>query len=366
MDNIFIAHTPYHIVLAYGIARKNKSKDNILLIVFDFLKADDMAEILKSSPGIPFKEIEFLPGAYGYGGMRKRINIRKNIKTIRKIVNSGAVGSVYIFNDSRAENQALLHYAQKKNGSVKGVYVEDGVASYSSYVYPSRSVFKMLIGKMLYGWFWSDVRILGASSGIGRIMATFPVFVRNDIGEREIMALQKEDFLSLKNEVFFKKYAVAFESHLSEINKADALIIIEHSGIIQLYSPEYEKITREVVGRLLSLKLKLAVKYHPREESSDFLLLADKEGISILPRSFPLELFYIMGWLDNTKIIIGDVSTSLLTARWLLDGAKVVSTAPIIGYRDSALLDVFRKSGITVAEDQESFLNELKPLLPLR
>jgi len=76
-------------------------------------------------------------------------------------------------------------------------------------------------------------------------------------------------------------------------------------------------------------------------------LVGNTEGIIVLPQSLPIELVYIFT-SKQIRFIVGDISTSLLTAKWLLDNATVVSIAPLIGQTDPQLFRTFHELDIKI------------------
>jgi len=65
MKNIFLAFTPYHILLSCSIALDYSQIDeNFLFIISDFSESDALSRTLKNWQDPPFKKIIFLPGVY--------------------------------------------------------------------------------------------------------------------------------------------------------------------------------------------------------------------------------------------------------------------------------------------------------------
>jgi hypothetical protein len=111
----------------------------------------------------------------------------------------------------------------------------------------------------------------------------------------------------------------------------------------------------------------VAVKYHPRQIETDYLDVGRDPRVSLLPSGLPLEYVYILAAAPATdsalsrrsgaaakadarplQMVIGDVSTTLLTARWLVPDARVISLARPLGLLDPAIEELFAKLAISV------------------
>ena len=136
---------------------------------------------------------------------------------------------------------------------------------------------------------------------------------------------------------------------VGELSSLDAVLIVKHSEFARGI-PGYGHTINETLAIAKIQGLRLAIKYHPREFRGDFLSVGNSKGITVLPQSLPVELLYIIT-SKQIKFIIGDISTSLLTAKWLLNNAAVISIALLLDQTDPKLLKTFRKLGIKVVEN---------------
>jgi len=128
MRNVFVAFTPYHVLLSCGIALDQESSaENHLIVTSNFSGVGALLYSLKRWELSPFARIEGLPTTYGRNGrFKRRFTIRKNITMIARYVCRHSFGSIYAFNDTKPEAQAALHFAKKDNRNAVGAYVKDG------------------------------------------------------------------------------------------------------------------------------------------------------------------------------------------------------------------------------------------------
>lgn len=351
MNNLFIAFTPYHVLLAYSIAIKRKPENNFLFIVSEFPNADILAHAIKQSKKAVFSDVIVLPGVHrGRNAFVKIFIRRRNIGPLKEFIGEREISNVFVGNDSRVEAQVALHFAKENNKQSRGIYIEDGTEAYRSEV-NSRNTFRLLSGKIFFGRWWKDINILGTSPWIDQVAAIFPDFVRPEIASKEIIPIEKESFLLIKDDDSFTRYLDALGLNLKKLQGIDVLLISTNSEMKNRY-PEYQAVAKDTIKLIERHKLKLAVKYHPRELSGDFLSVGKKEGILLLPEGFPAELLYVLSQ-KPPKLIIGDFSSALLTARWLLDKSRIVSIAPLSKYYDYNIFEIFKKINIQLVSVKE-------------
>ena len=321
MDNIFVTFTPYHVLLAYTIASTNKEK-NYLVVIDDAVNLKELSEAIKEEKNSPFKDVIFLPGIKKIKTpIQRYLIIKNNIKLLKKAIKNIIIKRVYVCNDSRPESQLILSYGKRDNAL--GIYIEDGSAAYYGLVLKRKKI-KTLLGKLIYGRWWENIEILGTSSYIDQIRAIFPEDIRVELRKKKvkILGINKKQFLSLKDKSFVTSFFKKININKKDISDIEVIIIISHSELVRQYL-NYKKVIIKMINQLKKNYKKISVKYHPREKN-DFLNLAAFGNIKILPQGIPVELFFLIA-SNSLKLIVGDISTSLLTARWLFPHIKTVS-----------------------------------------
>jgi hypothetical protein len=104
------------------------------------------------------------------------------------------------------------------------------------------------------------------------------------------------------------------------------------------------------------------VKYHPRQAEPDYLGLSQLRDVVVLPQGLALEYLYVLraaaaGTTDHHPIrfVVGDVSTILLTARWLMPHACCISLARPLQMLDPSLEALFNALGVQLPATLEAF-----------
>jgi len=357
MKNLFLAHTPYHVLLSCGIALDETYKaESQLVIVKDFFYADMIYYSLKSCSNSPFSQIFLLPGIYDKNNsVLQHIVKIVNAKKIYKIIANNCFDNAFVFNDRRPEGQSCLYAVKKNNKLARGIYVEDGINVYASYVLNKHSFISEIMAKVLLGSWWDNVTVLGSSKYVDEVRAVFPEFVRNELRSKHVIQISKKSFLSIKEFDFFDIYLRSCNTCASDFKGIDAIFIVSHSSNIKNKRFYFENL-KKAIDVVLSKRLRVAVKYHPRELVDDVLSLSKE--VLILPKFIPIEMIFMI-IPDEIKVVVGDLTTSVLTAKWLLNNAKVYSLAPLFYYNDIKIFQMFDCIGVKKIENMEDFLIEI-------
>jgi len=357
MRNVFVAFTPYHILLSCGIVLdQTSSAENILIAILEGVNAELLLQVLRESDREIFANMYSLPGAlHKHSIFYRRAISRENARTAMSTMRDFIADKAYVFNDARAESQAILHYTKEHNSSAKAIYVEDGAAVYSSETRKARGRMMKLLGKLYYGPWWEKVTYLGGSHWIDEIHVAFPELVRPELRSKKVTRLPCRILLNARMKELAEEMCKAVAIQDIELRNLDAILIIAHSEFAKQVDG-YREVIEHILASVVRQGLHVAVKYHPREPAGDYLSLSDKGKVLVLPQSIPVEILYIQA-LHNLKLVIGDISTSLYTAKWLLKEALVISIAPLLKYGNPHLLDIFCKLGVVLVEEKDLFDN---------
>lgn len=348
---IYLAFTPYHVFLASMIALSRPECSHVLLVISDFYALDIVSQ-LNNSP--IFSECIALPGLYR---QEKHLTaIRKNnIKLIDGILKRFAhIDTLFLGTDTRIEAQATAYKAKQKYPDMTIAVIEDGGDFYSSPADSSKKSFwRILHKKIIFGKWYEDVKIAGLFSYTDDLHVIFPQLIRPEIRHKKIVPIQGQACFSQAYQDFAYDYWRMFEDDYNKIHDADGLLLIAYSGFGKKYS-EYPVLIQNICKEAAKKNMQLAVKYHPREKRNDYCNLASMPHITQLSAQTPAEMIYA-SHPGNLKFVVGDVSSSLLTAKWLLhDEVRVYSVAKMLGIHDR-LFKVFSQINIQLITQLSDF-----------
>jgi hypothetical protein len=319
-----------------------------------------LLSLLSTWEGSPFAKVIALRGKYGITNLNlRRLVIRRNASLIREIVRKQKIGRVYIGTDCGAEAQAALHFAKESNSNSTGIYFEDGTAAYSGAQHPVRSIWKKAMGKMFYGSWWEDVSVHGTSKWIDEARLIYPDLARTELAEKVIVKIEPRIMLRLREEHWPVKYLSNLGIDLEMLNVIDGLVLLPRSTLLGGAS-RLISIVNRLADYAESKSLRIGIKCHPRDIGQQLFTQVNGDSVFFIPGSIPVELLYIYG-LRQLRFIVAGVSTSLLTARWLLDIPKVISITEFSGSPDARILKAFQSLSIEVATsfvELDSLIND--------
>lgn len=347
MSKLILASTFRHYFLGLALTQM-EPKDSVHILFIDqkveLEKNKLISALLKVST--PFASIEMIEPKKTHESKRQ---YRKNtFIRIAELIQQLCPSEIIAGNDRRTEFQFAMSYARRKlNVSITGSYLDDGTGSYRNmYDFNRFGAFSdkyvdTFFKKLAYGNWYSRPKSLGASHWVTKCYLTFPEIALKTLAEKENVKLDQTAFN--KEQIKFhlinvvKAYGLELGSDIDE-SKPVSMFMLPHSSIVnELYSDA--NIIRE---QILSLTKSTNVfaKYHPRE-AGDPLELGNVA--TLLPSEIPAEIFLAI-W--NVNLVLGDVSTALMSAAWLRPNCEVryIDTK---SDHTSALKDIFKHLSIT-------------------
>ncbi len=365
MRELYVSYTPYHILLNSSIAfYRDESIEKDLIIIEDFSNAKEIVNGLKNWGENPFKEIVLIDGKFSLDLVSKKsvLNIfkrnsvvnlfRKGVSTLKKRYGNMTFDTVFTCNDERPQSQYLENKCRKNNGL--NVYVEDGSALYNDHVGSSLPFLEYIFIKLYVGSWYEDISIIGNYKFTDEIRAFRPDLVREDLKNKKIEPIDVENFVDLKrtgltesilNELQFKQ----------PLNKDYIIIFLPHSSLIK--EKNLLSLYKEIISGLENYNDNILLKYHPREK--DHYLGNVGKDISGIPKSIPSEII-LLQMIENPPIVIGDVSTCLLTSKVLKKESHVISLIDILNIESKNLKRVFENIGVDMPKTQAELEDILK------
>lgn len=364
MKELYVCFTPYHMLLCSCIASDREDDiDKEMIIIEDFLEADRIIEVLKRWKENPFDDHIMVKGKFSVDEIPEKsilnvlkddsvVNVLKEgIDTLKDRYGDVPLHTVFTCNDERPQSQ-FLEYRCKKNGGLN-VYVEDGSELYNDSFEEPLPFHESVFYKMYYGRWYEKIRLIGDYRYTDEIRALRPDLVRDELKHKKIKPIGLKNFIGLKKsgltESMIKKFKVKID-----LDEDYVILFLPHSEFIK--KRKQESIYNEMVEELQKNNKKILLKYHPRE--NDHYIMQHGENITILPQSLPSEIL-ILQMIDNPPLVIGDISTCLLTSKFLDEKIKVISLIDILNMDSSNLRRVFEKIGVMMPESH----NQLKGML---
>lgn len=321
--HLFLASTPFNMLTSAMVAMELPEGDQAYLGLIDQPEVErPFVSALNNWLESPFKQVALLSNqAKGKG---KRIKRKLAFNNISQIIDDIRPEKIYTGNDRRIEFQFAMHHSTKQQSSAIGIYLDDGTYSYLGRKthWLKDQVIDNIVKKLSYGFWWQQPSTIGASNWISQAILAFP--------ESAVAALKAKQYASLPENLKrdeFKQLAQLclehFDYSAKELRNIEALIILPHESVAT------DQTKNKLSYWLVNQGAKIAFKHHPRTSITDSL--GDKEAWLIpdraiqVPAGIPMEV--LLPLIQPTCSLAGDVSTALLTAKWLRPELNVTAFA---------------------------------------
>ncbi|MFC3680606.1 hypothetical protein [Bacterioplanoides pacificum] len=309
MNHLFLASTPFNAIISALIAHSLPSSDRSRLWLIDQpTETSEFVKALHNWKNSPFELTEIV--THKARNLRQKINRKHQLHQLATKARQFEATHLYTGNDRRIEFQYLMANQQHKN--VTGHYIDDG-----TYTYIGRDthwlkdqIIDATLKKLIYGCWWCQPETIGASAWVSHIHVAFPKEIVPALQKKIIHDLPK----GLNNDIFIDLAASCLDDP-NTVRGIKTLAILPHESLRN--SACYHRLTEEI-----NRSSNPGIKDHPRNTHT----LSDiNEKASKIAADLPMEI--ILPILHPQCRIIGDVSTALLTAKWLRPELNVVAYA---------------------------------------
>ncbi|QCU90703.1 polysialyltransferase family glycosyltransferase [Thiomicrorhabdus sediminis] len=344
---IYMPSTPLNVMVSLAHATAHKELQNAYLVLIDQKNVDNNPyyNCLKQSE--LFTEVHILPGmAHGKEKLAER---SRNFQQIKQWCERWRPAEILVGSDRRVEFQYAMSVSQQWGST--GAYLDDGLYTYAGkprawYKDPLNS----LIKKIAYGWWWKEPVTVGASSWIQTAYVFQPTTVVDELKQKECRKLQPEWFLlpDIKAMTYLILEQFDFsDSAIEDLSKIDLLLTFPHPNDIDLMQG-YRNRVEQFLERANDKGLNVAVKYHPRMAQADEWSLQQRFNIAVLPSNLAFE--FLLPFLKSNMIVLGDVGTVVMTAKWLRPDLRTMAVLNGNDAYASQFRPVMNKLGISLID----------------
>lgn len=344
MEQLFVAQTPYHLLLSVSLVKDYGNKMNpVLLIHGNVLIKPKMLQDLSRV----FKEviiIKSVNSGHVKNVFKKYRGIFKGIKKIKRKINFSLINELFIFNNKNLITRKIIQLADS-GGTCFINYVEDGSAAYSSSRWEKnyKNLLKSYIFRIMYGLkeYGEIVEVIGEANYIDKNIVMFPKLIRDELLGTPTEAIKKARFISAIDLLYkddFGKY---------NIKNNSVILFLDLSAFIDRLSYNYKSQVTQIINFYNDMGKNIYVKYHPRE--TDYYINKDLQNVQIIDQHIPSEVIMRSSSKDTT--IISSVSTTLITARLFQENIKPISFIKVLKYEDKNLINLFKKFNILLPTD---------------
>lgn len=360
---LFMVSTPLHLFMASVVAldkRKNDKSDSKVRYELCFIDQPGVSarvyiDAVKLWAESPFDAVHVLPSRTR-SPMKKLCNRRRAFRELRIIVDNLKPDMIAVGSDRRIEFQYAMNYSQCAGYQLRGGYLDDGTFTYVGRKSKGlqESWFDNGLKKIIYGSWWQQPSTVGASDWVDDAYVAFPELVHKALKKKKLHEINVEWFQSPQFQTFSQSLLSALSVDAELLREIDILITLPHASLLK-NKADYARTMQQLVKDLSASGKNVGVKYHPRETVADPLSLVGQGNVTLLPAVLAFEVL-LPGLGD--AVIVGDVSTTLLSSKWLRPTLKTIAVAN--GDYQQQFLDLFRILEINVVNDVSSLAGKLQ------
>jgi len=341
-NHLFLASTPLNVLTAAMVAFELPNGDSAELGLIDQTSTTSVfREALAQWDSSPFKRIQVLSEkAEGKGKRQQRLT---SFKLIEKTLTEVCPNWIYTGNDRRIEFQ----FAMAHSPASKGVYLDDGTYSYIGRQthWLKDQILDHWVKKLAYGRWWKQPPAIGASAWVHHSILAFPELALPILKRKPCQSLPK----NLQRPEFTELSELCLNQHSLALDNVSGLLLLSHSSAMSA--------NQEQLGQWLEqCGEDIGYKHHPRTELE---LQSEDAANSIwhlplraraIPAAIPMEI--LLPLLPQHCKIAGDISTALLTAKWLRPELDV--TAIVRSDADHNWIQLLKQLGINLINNPSS------------
>lgn len=312
MNNLFVLHTQYNLMLAIGLCKTEFENDKNDLILFEDFKIKDK---FKSKLITLFNTVQIMQGNYGEIALSSKQKLKKINRDIRELSDSvnGKYERVFIVDDMCIQEMFCLKLVGSKNANAEMFWLEDGAVAYFDNCEISTGMGATKFTRWVRKTYFKSIYRLGKYYDLGLCMGshkmlkgvwlTFPNVARWEYNEKKHYLISDRAFkIGMRN---------LFGEISMDMIASNSIIIV--MDLISVYGENLTKV-KEFINIIIeeakNKKRKIYYKYHPREMEHLNVLRDCVE----LDKTIALESFLINTSAKN-KSVIGFKSTALQTAK---------------------------------------------------
>ena len=339
-DTLYLPSTPLNLLLSAAHALAFSGRHRLLLL--DQMTPSPYLQALSRWADSPFEQVseQVVPQSVGAKWRCRRDTFRQ-LDAWRQ---QGPWQAVAAGSDRRVEFQ----YAVSRNAEIQGYYLDDGLYSYMGR--PWRPVKDRLDGglkRLVYGRWWQTPSTIGASDWITDAWLFAPQQVVPALRRKRLHPIPSDWFQRSEMRRLGEIVLAQFQVDGAELAQCKRLLLLTHpnnAGKIPGYPARIERLLQCWQGD------GVAAKYHPRAEGDPFAVRA--KGVkTLLPPKLAFE--FLLPLLPLGMTVVGDVSTTLLTARWLRPDLKVIAMLDGVSPLEQRVLPVMQAMGVETVSQTE-------------
>ena len=323
-NKILMVTTFRHYFIGLGLALNDRACNYHLIFINQHFD-DERNPIYQASLSLlePFASVSCLPIRVS-GLMNKKKMRKEAFGMLRAKIAELKPVEIATGNDRRLEFQYAMYFARRiLKLTVKGGFLDNGNGSYISYEslnlrkYLVRLWVDVPIKKLIYGsWFTKGV-LYGDSHWIDTCYLCHPFQAPKKLNEKEIVEVKVDNYKGPYPEDNLNKLValLGLDSQDGERGRSILITLPRIKMIADIYG-SVER-AKEMFDEVCEGYQDIYIKYHPAD-LGDVLDMSEKA--KVITPALPVEVLFSVMRFD---CVVGDVSTAIMAAKWMLPESDV-------------------------------------------
>ncbi len=324
MNHYYFISSPLHLLFAACLAQQNNDDDNIAILAPRTHRHVSRFESVLTTHRKIFDEFISFEHDNLTGKTAER---RRRCKVLKKALEEKPADRIYTGTDRRVEFQYAMHRATRIKPNATGIYIDEGMATYLGHKSMNSIAHRFIdpaIKKLVYGYWWDNPRTIGSSHWISRIYAAYPGLVHESLKARDIHPVPREQFSTPAFrelcETILAQSPGDSSIEASMLDRVRAMIVLTHESFYTDYRQHLQAVFDQLTQRFEPHQI--AIKAHPRSSCLEEYRQRYTACIHI-DNTTGTEVFTPL--LNDNCCIVGDISSTLFTTRWLKPDANILA-----------------------------------------
>lgn len=357
MNNLFIMHTQYNLILACGIANtRYKNCNNELVLYAEFTLGENLRKNLENS----FDKVYYINESFvpPQNPLKEDLYLLKCLKKSKQFLKK-SYDNVFLSQERLYDTYILSKLS--KSGNFNCYSIEEDVyysVNNKWNVSPPKAEHKSLLGKirdavktMILGKnkYYQHIYFYGMNSNYNGNYVLFPNSVRKEMKSNNVIEVTENQ---LKEGI-----SLLYKDVTLDIPDFEQYVLFYFDLTERYKNPnKIAKLVKEILNECVIRNICFLYKYHPRETKGFEFLKESKNAVSI-PSNIPGEKVALSLYKKNV-LVIGNLTTALWVSKKL--GYEVLSVVGIENKENAAAALALSSMGIKVLYDTENINDYLR------
>lgn len=318
MLNLYIPYTRYHILLSLAIARSSSDKSLKHRIILVSPALQQLCSVFRLH-NVTMTSLE-------YDDRRNNLHTfcvkKHNLRLLaNEIKNMGSINSFYYCCEWHVYTTYLADLIRKMHTETHFCLIEDGVSTYAEPARKKKNILERVGNYIIYGPWHKDFYLPGTMASQCEIYALLPELLGTNLANHVKHKINLNVLLDSVDDSALS--AIVDQKNNDYDLNVEALIALDYNSRYtdgENYRHTISQLLYDMSHRFGSV----AIKRHPADNKQVNFIPDNVYNVFELDAGLPIE-FYYLKFRKTLRLVVGGLSTSLLTAHCMLPKADVLS-----------------------------------------